>query len=247
MLNRRILFSQTKPADENSSYYKIAEKFDLDISFVPFISPEAVEAREFRMQKINILEHTAVLLTSRNTVDHFFRICQELRIPVPETMKYFCLTEVVANYLQKYILPKKRKIFVGEKNLNDLFNQIRKHPEDKYLIVCSQNRKIEIVEFFKGRNIEYTEATFFTITVNDLSQLNLKEFGIIVFFTPADVTSLFQNFPGYKQNKTMIACFGPATISMAKQFGLTVNIEAPIAEALSMIEAIELYLNKTIR
>lgn len=247
MQDRRILFSQTKPTDENSSYYKIAKEFDLDISFVPFISTEAVEAREFRMQKINILEHTAIILTSRNTVDHFFRMCQELRISVPETMKYFCLTEVVANYLQKYILPKKRKIFVGEKNLSDLFNLIRKHPEEKYLIVSSQNSKIEIVEFFKRRSLEYTEATFFTITVNDLSHLNLKEYGIIVFFTPADVTSLFQNFPGFKQNKIMIACFGPATISMAKQFGLIVNIEAPKAEARSMIEAIELYLNRTIR
>jgi uroporphyrinogen-III synthase len=247
MVIRGILISQNKPADENSSYFKLAEKFELNISFVPFISIEAVEVREFRMQKINILEHTAVIFTSRNTVDHFFRMCQELKIVVPETMKYFCMTEVVANYLQKYIVPKKRKIFIGKKNLNDLFDQIGKHPEERYLIVCSQNRKAEIAEFFESKNLKYSEAIFFIISSNDISKLKLKDYEIIVFFSPADVTSLFQNFPDYQQNKTLIACFGLATISMATKFGLTVNIEAPQAEALSMTEAIELYLNKTIR
>ncbi len=247
MVIRDILISQNKPADENSSYFKLAEKFELNISFVPFISIEAVEAREFRMQKINILEHTAVIFTSRNTVDHFFRMCQELKIVVPEAMKYFCMTEVVANYLQKYIVPKKRKIFVGKKNLNDLFDQIKKRPEERYLIVCSQNRKAEIAEFFESKNLKYSEAIFFIISSNDISKLKLKDYEIIVFFSPADVTSLFQNFPDYQQNKTLIACFGLATISMATKFGLTVNIEAPQAEALSMTEAIELYLTKNIR
>jgi len=246
MLNKRILFSQVKPDDENSVYYKLAEKFGLDISFVPFISTEAVEAREFRLQKINILEHTAVIFTSRNTVDHFFRMCQEMRIVVPGDMKYFCLTEVVAKYLQKYIILKKRKIFVGKKNLDDLFDRIRKNPDERYLIVCSQNRKAEITDFFDTNDLRYSEGTFFKVSSNDLSGLELKNFGIIVFFIPADVTSLFDNFPDYKQKNTRIACFGPATISLAKKFGLKVDIEAPRQEALSMSDAIDLYLNTTI-
>jgi len=230
----------------SSSYFKLAERFKLDISFVPFISIETVDINDFRRQRVNILEHTAVIFTSRNTIDHFFQICQELRITVPEAMKYFCLTEFIANYLQKYIVIKRRKLFVGKKNLNELFDLIKKHKEERYLIVCSQNRKIEIADFFETNNIEFTEATFFKVSSNDLSQLTLKDFGILVFFSPADVISLLDNFPDYNQNKTLIACFGASTILTAKEMGLTVDIEAPRPDALSMTDALELYLEKII-
>jgi uroporphyrinogen-III synthase len=240
-MSRRVLISQSKPSDPNSSYYKLADKFNLDISFVPFNTIDPVDIKEFRKQKININEYTAIVFVSRNSIDHFYRVWKELKIPVPDGMKYFCLTELVANYLQKYIVPKKRKIFVGKRNLSELFEQFSKQNEEKYLLVSSQNPKREIAKYFSENGIKYSEVSFFHVTPNDLSGIKLQEFDIIGFFSPSDVKSLYHNFPGFKQKKTLLACFGPSTILAAKEAGLTVNIKAPSSEALSMTDALNLF------
>jgi len=245
MKNRRILISQSKPTDVNSIYFKLAEKHELEISFKPFFSIEPVDAKEFRQQRISILEHTAVIFSSKNSIDYFFKICQQLKLEIPKEMKYFCIMEPVANYLQKYILLRKRKIFVGQGNLTGLFDLFLKHREEKYLVISSQNRKMEISGFFEENSIDYSEAALFNVSSNDLSGLELKDFGILVFFSPADVKSLFDNFPTYEQNETLIACFGPTTVITAKGAGLKVSIEAPIPQALSMSSAIELYMKNS--
>ncbi len=238
----KVLIAQPEPKDQNSPYYELAEKYGLILFFVPLISVESLEKREFREQKIKILDHTAIILSSRNSVDHFFRICVELNISLPDDMKYFCLSEHVAYYLQKYIVPKKRKIFAGKKNWDDLIDKFKKHNEENFLIVSSQNSKNDIKDFLDGYGINYTEAIFFKVSSKDLSGLSINDFKILAFFSPADVKSLFENFTDFKQSNTIIACYGSRTCVAAKDMGLEVNIEAPIPEALSMSDALNLYL-----
>ena len=245
MRNKKILISQSQPADANSSFFKLAEKFKLKLSFTPFISQAPVDVKEFSQQRINILDHTAIVFSSKNSIDCFFNICRQLKIEISKEMKYFCLMEPLANYLQKHIVLRKRKIFVGNGQLTQFLNLFIKHKEEKYLVVGSQNRKQEIADFFVVNGIDFSEAIFFKVSSNDLSELVLKDFGMLVFFSPADVKSLFDNFPGYKQNETLLACFGPTTIAAAKQAGLNVNIIAPTPEALSMSGAIDLYLKNS--
>jgi uroporphyrinogen-III synthase len=247
MISMNILIAQPEPKDQNSPYYELAEKYSLNISFVPFIFVESLEKSEFREQKIKILDHTAIILTSRNSVDHFFRICEILNISLPEDMKYFCLSEHVAYYLQKYIVPKRRKIFTGKKNWNDLTDKFKKHNKENFLIVSSQNPKNDIKYFLDKHGINYTEGTFFKVSSNDLSGLSINDFKILAFFSPADVKSLFENFPDYKQSDTIISCYGSRTYDAAKDRGLEVNIEAPVPGALSMTDALSLYLKSAIR
>jgi uroporphyrinogen-III synthase len=239
-----LLVSQSKPADENSPYYELERKYDVKVDFRSFIQVDGISFKEFRKQKVNILSHTAIIFTSRNAIDHFFRICQEGRIEVPADMKYFCISEQTANYLQKYIVIRKRKIFCGTKTAADLFELIRKHKTEKFLYPCSDVRKNDIPEFANTEDLHFTEATMYQTVSSDLSDLEEVFYDIIAFFSPSGIKSLFENFPDFKQNNTRIAAFGPTTAKAVRDAGLILDIEAPLPNAPSMTGALELYIRK---
>jgi uroporphyrinogen-III synthase len=239
-----ILITQPKPTDEKSPYFALAEKYKLKIDFRPFIQVEALDLKEFKKQKIDILAHTAVIFTSRNAVDGFFRICNEAKIEVPADMKYFCVTDQTANYLQKYIVIRKRKIFVGERTAKDLEEILKKHKEEKFLFPCSNIRKDELPMFLKENGFQFSEAVIYKTIASDLSDLAKIKYDIIAFFSPSGVQSLFTNFPDFKQQKTRIAAFGPTTAKAVLDAGLILDIEAPLPNAPSMTGALELYIKK---
>lgn len=240
-----ILVSQPEPPNiSNSPYSKLAEKYDLTVDFRQFIQVDPIDAKEFRKQKIDILKHTAVIFTSRNAVDHFFRICKDSKIEMPADMKYFCISEQTANYLQKYIVVRKRKVFVGEKTAKDLLEVVKKHKNEKYLFPCSNIRKDDIPSFMTKNGYNFTEAVIYKTVAADLSDLENVYYDIIAFFSPSGINSLFVNFPDFKQNKTRIAVFGPTTAKAAKEAGLIIDIEAPLPNAPSMTGALELYIKK---
>lgn len=241
---KSILVTQEAPSDPNSPYYKLAEKFNLKIDFRPFIQVEPVPIREFRKQKVEILAHTAVILTSRNAVDHFFEICRELKLEMPPEMKYFCISEQTANYLQKYIVIRKRKIFAGQKDTKDLLDLIKKHKTEKYLFACSDIRKNDIPDYLKSNHIEYTEAIIHHTVAANLSDLKNVYYDILAFFSPSGIHSLYANFPEFKQNNTRLAAFGAATAKAVRDAGLILDIEAPQPNAPSMTGALELYIKK---
>jgi uroporphyrinogen-III synthase len=241
---KSILVSQPKPATEKSPYFTLAEKYDLKVDFRPFIHVEPIPVKEFRKQKIDILKHTAVIFTSRNAVDHFFSICKELKIEMPADMKYFCISEQTAHYLQKYIVIRKRKIFVGERTAQDLINVLKKHKNEKYLFPCSNIRKNDIPDFLEANGIQFAEAVIYKTVASDLSDLKDIKYDIIAFFSPSGINSLFVNFPDFKQNNTRIAAFGPTTAKAVKDAGLILDIEAPLPNAPSMTGALELYIKK---
>ncbi len=241
---KSILVTQEAPSDANSPYLKLAEKFSLKIDFRPFIQVEPVPVKEFRKQKIDILQHTAIIFTSRNAVDHFFTICSELKIEMPADMKYFCVSDQTSNYLQKYIVIRKRKIFTGLKTALDLMELLKKHKNEKYLFPCSDIRKNDIPDFLKQNGYTFTEAIIYNTVAADLSDLKEVFYDIVAFFSPSGITSLFQNFPEFKQNNTRIAAFGPTTAQAARDAGLILDIEAPLPNAPSMTGALELYIKK---
>jgi len=242
---RSILVSQPEPKTEKSPYFDLAEKYDLKVDFRPFIQVEPVRAKDFRKQKIDILDHTAVIFTSRNAVDHFFSICKALKIEMPPDMKYFCISEQTAYYLQKYIVIRKRKIFTGQRTAGDLIEILKKHKNEKYLFPCSSIRKDDIPDFLKENGYKYSEAVMYETVAADLSDLEDVYYDIIAFFSPSGINSLFVNFPDFKQNDTRIAVFGPTTAKAAVDAGLIVDIEAPIPNAPSMTGAIEVYIKET--
>ena len=241
---KSILVSQPKPKDENSPYFKLAEKYSLKIDFRPFIQVDPVSIKEFRKQKIDILNHTAIIFTSRNAVDHFFNICTELKIEMPADMKYFCISEQTSNYLQKYIIIRKRKIFTGHRTANDLIEILKKHKNEKYLFPCSDIRKNDIPHFLNNNGYNYSEAIIYRTVASDLSDLEDVYYDILAFFSPSGINSLLVNFPDFKQNNTRIAAFGPTTAKAVREAGLTLDIEAPLPSAPSMTGAIELYVKK---
>lgn len=241
---RSILVSQPKPTDERSPYFQLAEKYKIKIDFRPFIQVEPVSIKDFRKQKIEILKHTAVIFTSRNAIDHFFGICQELKIEMPADMKYFCISEQTAHYLQKYIVIRKRKLFVGNRTAADLFDFFKKHKSEKYLFPCSDIRKEDIPDFLSKNNIEFTEAIIYHTIAADLSDLKDIKYDILAFYSPSGIKSLFQNFPDFEQDKTRIAAFGPTTAQEVKEMDLILDIEAPLPNAPSMTGALELYIKK---
>ena len=241
---KSVLVSQPKPADENSPYFKLAEKYNLKIDFRPFIQVEPVSIKEFRKQKIDVLNHTAIIFTSRNAVDHFFRICGELKIEMPADMKYFCISEQTSNYLQKYIIIRKRKIFTGHRTAGDLLEILKKHKNEKYLFPCSDIRKDDIPNFLKSNGFNYTEAIIYRTVASDLSDLENVYYDILAFFSPSGINSLLVNFPDFSQNNTRIAAFGPTTSKAVRDAGLFLDIEAPLPNAPSMTGAIELYIKK---
>ncbi len=239
---KSILVTQEAPTDANSPYLKLAEKFNLKIDFRPFIQVEAVPVKEFRKQKVEIPQHSAVIFTSRHSVDHFFSICQELKLEMPPEMKYFCISDQTSNYLQKYIVIRKRKIFSGLKDTKDLLEIIKKHKNEKFLFPCSDIRKNDIPDFLRENGFNFTEAIMYHTVAADLSDLKNVYYDILAFFSPSGINSLFVNFPDFKQNNTRIAAFGPSTARAVKDANLFLDIEAPLPNAPSMTGAIELYI-----
>ena len=239
-----ILVSQARPTDEKSPYFELAKRYNIKVDFRPFIEIQGVSFKDFRKQKINILDHTAIIFTSRNAVDHFFRICKEARIEVPADMKYFCITEQTAIYLQKYIVIRKRKIFSGQKTAADLLELIKKHKSEKFLFPCSDKRRNDIPEFMGTNDLHLTEAVMYETVSADLSDLEDVYYDILAFFSPSGIKSLFDNFPDFQQNKTRIAAFGPTTAKAVTDAGLFLDIQAPLPNAPSMSGALELYIKK---
>ncbi|MFM2207991.1 MAG: hypothetical protein RL213_1966 [Bacteroidota bacterium] len=241
---KSILVTQPKPETEKSPYFDLAKKFSLKIDFRPFIQVEPVSAKDFRKDKVNIAEHSAVILTSRNAADHFFRICNELRIQVPETMKYFCVSESTAYYLQKFVVFRKRKIFFGKQTISDLMDVLKKHKKEKFLVPCTDIHKQEIFETLDAHGLDYTKAVIYKTVASDLSDLENVNYDCLVFFSPSGITSLLKNFPKFKQNNTRIAAFGPATAQAVLDAGLRLDIQAPVPAAPSMTMALEQYIKK---
>lgn len=239
---KSILVSQPKPTDQKSPYFELAKKYKIKIDFRPFIQIEPVSAQEFRKQKVKILDHSAVIFTSRNAVDHFFSLCANSKIEMPSDTKYFCISEQTANYLQKYIVIRKRKLFVGTRTVQDLLELIKKHKGEKFIFPCSNIRTDEIPNFLKNNKCQYSEAIIYRTVASDLSDLADVNYDVIAFFSPSGVNSLFVNFPDFKQNNTRIATFGPTTAKAAKESNLILDIEAPLPNAPSMTGALEMYI-----
>ncbi len=242
---KSILVTQEAPTDNNSPYSKLAEKFSVRVDFRPFIQVEPIDLREFRRQKVDILHHTAIIFTSRNAVDHFFHLCRELKMEMPPDMKYFCISDQTSNYLQKYIVIRKRKIFTGAKSTTDLLDIVKKHRSEKFLFPCSDIRKSDIPDFLKTNGFIFTEVIIHRTVAANLSDLKDVQYDILAFFSPSGINSLMVNFPAFKQNNTRIATFGSTTAKAARDAGFVLDIEAPLPNAPSMTGALELYIQKT--
>lgn len=243
---KRVLITQPRPESEKSPYFELSRKFDVELDFYPFIRLEPIAAKEFRKQKIDIQTHTAVILTSRNAIDHFFRVCEEMKVNVLQDTKYFCITEAVALYLQKFILYRKRKVFYGADGSNkSLFDVINKHKSnEKFLYVCSENQQdSEITGWLKANHCDLSLAFMYRTASNDVKEILKKEYDVICFFTPSGVRSLFDNLPRYRQNGTVIGAFGNNTSKAVQEAGLTLTIKAPEPQAPSMVAALEKYLS----
>ncbi len=243
---KKVLITQPKPETDKSPYFELARKYNLELIFQPFIRLEPIPAKDFRKQKIEIVNFSAVIFTSRNAIDHFFRICEEMKVSVSQDTKYFCITEAVALYLQKFILYRKRKVFYGADGTNkSLFDVINKHKEnERFLYPCSENQQDnEIVGWLKNNNCGFaTPFMYSTISTNVQEFLAKKDYDIICFFTPSGVKSLFDNCPTFKQNGTKIGAFGSNTSRAVEEAGLTLAIKAPLPQAPSMVSALEKYL-----
>jgi uroporphyrinogen-III synthase len=239
---KTILVSQPKPEGDKSPYYDLADKYKLKIDFRPFIHVEGIAAQEFRSQKVDIPSHTAVILTSKNAVDHFFRIAEEIRFEVPDTMKYFCISEAVALYMQKYVTYRKRKIFFGKQTIEDLIDPIKKHKNEKFLLPCTDILQDKIPLTLEAAKIPFTKAVLYRTVASDLSDLEDVYYDMLVFFSPGGIESLFKNFPDFKQNTTLIAAFGPTTANAVVKNNLRLDVHAPMQNAPSMTAAIELFI-----
>ena len=241
---KTILVSQPKPEGDKSPYFDLAEKYKLKIDFRPFIHVEGVSVQEFRTQKVDIKDHTAVILTSKTAVDHFFRIAEEIRFEVPDTMKYFCISEAVALYLQKYVTYRKRKIFFGKQTIEDLVDPIKKHKGEKFLLPCTDILQDKIPLTLEDAKIPFTKAMLYRTVASDLSDLEDVYYDMLVFFSPGGIESLFKNFPDFKQNKTLIAAFGPTTANAVVKNNLRLDVHAPMPNAPSMTAAIENFIKE---
>ncbi|NVO08576.1 MAG: uroporphyrinogen-III synthase [Bacteroidales bacterium] len=241
---KKILVSQPEPQSEKSPYWELAQKHSLKFDFRPFITIEGVAAKEFRQQKIDILEHTAVIFTSKTAIDHFFRISEEMRITVPETMKYFCITESVALYLQKYIVYRKRKIFYGNNTFQDLMEVILKHREEKFLVPLSDVHKPEIPKTLDKAKLKYNKVILYKTISSNLSDIGQMSYDMLVFYSPNEIKSLFDNFPDFVQGDIKVAAFGPTTAKAVKEGGLRLDVHAPTPTCPSMTQALEEYIKK---
>lgn len=241
---KNILISQPQPQN-SSPYTEIISKYGVNIDFRPFFKMEPLTAKEFRTQKINILDFSAIVFTARTTIDAFFHLCEELRVAVPETMKYFCVSEAIAFYLQKYIVYRKRKIFFGNGTQSSIIDAIgTKHKDEKFLIATADNNKNDVHKLFSKTKFKFDSAVFVKTTNNDLSDLTLSKYQMTVFYSPSDVKSLLENFPDFKQGDLQVATFGPATAKAVKEAGLEIAIMAPSPQVPSIAKALELYLEK---
>lgn len=241
---RKILVSQPEPLNPKSPYFELARKYNLKVEFKSFVQVEGVPAKDFRQQKINILDYSAVIFTSKTGIDHFFRICNELRTVVPDNMKYFCITENVAFYLQKYIVYRKRKIFHGKARFQDLIDVLVKHREDNFFVPLSVPHNAEIPELLEKNDIRFTIGTLYKTISSDFSDIKDFDFDILVFYSPSGIKSLRDNFPGFVQGDIKIAAFGPTTACAVANEGLRLDINAPNPKAPSMTMALDEYLKE---
>jgi len=241
---KTILVSQPAPKTETSPYFDLSEKQKVKIDFRSFIHVEGVPVKEVRAQKVDLNQHTAIILTSRNAVDNFFRVAEEMRFKVPDSMKYFCQSEAVAYYLQKYVVYRKRKIYVGNRTFPELCKLIKKHKDEKFLLPASDKLKDLIPQELNALGVDWKQAVLYKTVVSDLSDLEDVFYDILVFFSPSGIDSLFENFPDFKQNNTRIAAFGNTTIKAVTDAGLTCNIMAPAPETPSMTMALEKYIKE---
>lgn len=242
---KKVLVSQPKPTSEKSPYFDIAEKYGVKIDFLPFIKVESLSAKEFRQQKVSILDHTAIVFTSRHAIDHFFNLCVELRVTIPETMKYFCTSETIALYIQKYVQYRKRKVFFGATGkFADLVPLMVKHNTEKYFVPMSDVHNDEVKDLLDKNKIQHTEAVMYRTVSNDFKPEEMSDYDMLVFFSPAGIQSLMKNFPGFEQKDIAIGCFGPTTAKAIKEAGLRLDLEAPSAAAPSMPAALDLFIGE---
>jgi len=244
---KKLLVSQPKPETEKSPYFDIEDRYGVEIDFRPFIKVEPLSAKEYRQQRITILDFSAIVFTARTAIDHFFNLCDELRVSIPESMKYFCITEAIAVYLQKYIIYRKRKIFFSHSGkTEDLAHIICKHSKEKYLIPVSDVHKDDLMTLLNTKKIRYTTSVMYRTVSNDFTESEKFDYDMLVFFSPAGISSLLKNFPDFRQDEIKIGCFGPATAKAAINAGLRLDVEAPTPEAPSMTAALDLFLKKEI-
>lgn len=240
---KSILVSQPKP--ERSPYYDLERKYDLQIDWRPFIHVEGVTAKEFRKERIRPDEYPAVIFTSKNSVDHFFRVCEEMRITMSQDTKYFCLTEAIANYLQKFIVYRKRKVFFGKRTIQDLAAPLKKHKSERFLLPCSNLGAKAVCRYLDEHGFDWQDAMMYKTVSSDLSDLSDVTYDILVFFSPLGIKSLYENFPDFRQNETRLAVFGSSTTKALEEHGLNVNILVSPPEVPSMSAALEHYLKKS--
>ncbi|MDG2343213.1 MAG: uroporphyrinogen-III synthase [Flavobacteriales bacterium] len=239
---KSILVSQPEPKTDKNPFSDLADRFNLQVDYRSFIHVEGVDPQDFRQQRVNLASYTAVIFTSRMAIDHYFRIAKETRFVVPDDMKYFCVSEAVAYYLQNYVVYRKRKIFFGKQTFQDLMQLVVKHKTEKFIVPCSDIQRKNIPEQLEKNNIEYQNATLYKTVCSDLSDLEEVKYDMLVFYSPSGIQSLIKNFPGFKQNGTKIAAFGPTTAMAAKQAGLRIDIQAPTPGLPSMTMAIENFI-----
>ena len=242
---KKILVSQPKPSSEKSPYFDIAEKCGVELVFRPFIKVEELTSKEFRQQKVNILDYTAIVFTSRHAIDHFFMLAKELRVAIPEDMKYFCVTETVSHYIQKYVQYRKRKVFFGSTGkIDDLLPHMVKHKNERYLVPMSDVHNDTVKNLLDSKKLNHTECVMYRTVSNDFTPEEVKDFDydMLVFFSPAGVNSLIKNFPNFNQGELAIATFGPSTAKAVKDAGLRLDLEAPTEKYPSMTGALQHYL-----
>ncbi len=244
---KKILVSQPKPSSEKSPYYDIADKYGVEIEFRPFIKVEGLSSKEFRQQKVSIADYTAIIFTARTAIDHFFRLCEETRVNIPDTMKYFCTTEAIALYLQKYIIYRKRKIFFGKSGkLDDLIPSLTKHIKEKFLLPVADVHK-DTLSVLNDNKIPYTTAVMYRTVSNDFEEGEAFDYDMLMFFSPSGIDSLKKNFPNFEQGDIRISAFGLATAKAIKDSGLRLDLEAPSPECPSMTSALDMYLKKEMK
>lgn len=242
---KTILVSQPEPKMENSPYQTLVDRTKVKIDFRSFIHVEGVPSKEVREQKIDISKYSAIILTSRNSVDHFFRVAEEMRYKIPDSLKYFCQSEAVAYYLQKYVVYRKRKIYVGKRTFKELIPLIKKHKTEKFLMPSSDKIQDDVSVQMDALGVTWSSGTFFRTVISDLSDLADVKYDILVFFSPSGIESLFKNFPEFTQEQTRIAVFGNTTMKAAEEMGLRIDIQAPTPQSPSMTMAIENYIKES--
>lgn len=242
---KKILVSQPKPSSEKSPYFDIERKRGVEIVFRPFIKVESLSPREFRAQRIDILSHTAIVFTSRHAIDHFFNLCKEMRITIPEDMKYFCITETVALYIQKYVQYRKRKVFFGSTGkINDLLPTMIKHKNERYFVPMSDVHNDEIQNLMESKKLQFTQGVMYRTVSNDFTQDESFDYDMLIFFSPSGISALLKNFPNFQQGDIAIGTFGVHTAKAAKDAGLSVQLEAPTPKYASITTALDDYVKE---